>query len=46
MPWVRAPAIAYEEDESHPLPDRATGLPILRPHTATGEGRIVLILQI
>ena len=31
--WVRAPAITVEE-ESHPLPDRATGLPILRPPPA------------
>ena len=35
MPWVRAPAIA-SEDKSHPLPDHATGLPILRPHPAAG----------
>jgi hypothetical protein len=33
MPWVRAPAIA-DEDKTHLLPDRATGLPILRPHPA------------
>jgi hypothetical protein len=33
MPWVRTPAIA-SKDESHPFPDRAIGLPILRPHPA------------
>jgi hypothetical protein len=31
MPWVRTPAIA-SKDESHPFPDRATSLSILRPH--------------
>jgi hypothetical protein len=33
MPWVRTPAIA-SKDESHPFPDRAIGLPILRSHPA------------